>query len=1290
MNPPPAAQRCFLHFALFLCLSVIASAQVNVLTYHNDLSRTGQNLNETILTPANVIPSKFGQLFQYPVDGYIYAQPLYLSGITIPGQGVHNVVIACTEHNSVYAFDADSNTGTNAGVLWQVNLGPSAATPNNDFGNRYGAYHDINPEVGITGTPAIDLTNGVIYIDAFTHEGTSYYHRIHALSIYDGTEKLGGPLLVSATYPGTGVGSTANVHNFITNVCLQRPALTFVNGKLYIAYSGYADTNPYHGWVLGFNTSPTLSLATGNVWMTTPNSTTAQYGANAGEGGIWMGGDGLCVDPNNTSMLFFETGNGTYGNATGGTTSPTEFGDSVMRLSTTSGLAVSDWFTPYNQLNLQNGDTDLGSGGALLFPNGVGSTAHPHLMLAAGKQGSIYLIDRDTMTSDGLHYNSAGSPDKVVQVLSAIGAAFSTPAYFNGKFYYGAQGDVMKAFTISNGVMAGPTTKGTRSFSHPGATPSISANGTTNGIVWVTAMGTPAVLCAYDANTVATEIYASDAAGTRDQLPAGVKFTLPTVANGKVYVGTQTALAIFGLLPVASSPPAAPTALTALPASAIQINLTWTDNSTNELGFEIWRSTDGTTYTNINTSPAGSTSYSDASLAVNTTYYYKVRAINTAGNSAYTNVAGATTLNNQANAGLVARWNLDDGSGTVAADSIGGDNGVVSGETTWVGGVIGGALNFHGGGMATARVSIPDEAAIDFTASQSFTVTTWVNPANTAGKYSEVISKSWGTSPGYEIGIDPNSNWIFRGPTSDVTGTPVTTGWHHIAAVQNAAAGTRTLYVDGIATATGVAQAANGTGELVFAEADSVNERFSGIIDDVRIYNRALSAPEVQTLAQTTWSDSDIGAVGAAGSATIYNGLFTINGAGADIWGNADAFHFVYQQVSGDCQITARVASVQNTNAWAKVGVMIRESLAAGSTYADAFVTPGNGAGFQYRQTTGGTCGSITGATTTAPYWVRLVRTGNVITAYQSGNGTTWAQIGSETYTMGTNVYIGLCDTSHSDPTICTGTIDNVSVNTEGNLAFSNALYTVSEQGGTATVTVSRTGGTMDAVSVKYGTGTGGSAVAGTNYTTTSGTLTWSDGDGSSKSFSVPILDSHVAGPNLSINLALNTPGGGATLGTLSTATLTILEDSWDTWLYNNYGANANNASVAGPLATPDGDGISNLTKYAMAINPAVSAAGELPVISVVNGYAQIVFQRSIAVGDVTYVVEGTNTLGGTWAPLATYTPGGGWVANELGTKVSEGATLGIIPFQYVPVTVTDPTPIGGSASRFLRVKVTH
>ncbi len=285
---------CWPVLALAACLQLFqignARAAVNVLTWHNDNFLTGQNTNETVLTPANVNSNSFGMLFSYPVDGKIYGQPLYVTGLQIPGLGARNVLFVTTEHDSVYAFDADGG-----GTIWQASLGISAVTPNNDFGNRYGPYHDIDPEVGITSTPVIDLASGTIYVDAFTHEGSAYFHRLHALNITNGVEEPFSPVPVTASVPGNGVDNVGGVLTFNPMQELQRLALTLTGGKLYVGFSGYADTDPYHGWIIGFNATNLVQL-TNYAFNTTPNATVANFGGNAGEGGIWMSGSGLGVD----------------------------------------------------------------------------------------------------------------------------------------------------------------------------------------------------------------------------------------------------------------------------------------------------------------------------------------------------------------------------------------------------------------------------------------------------------------------------------------------------------------------------------------------------------------------------------------------------------------------------------------------------------------------------------------------------------------------------------------------------------------------------------------------------------------------------------------------------------------------------------------------------------------------------------------------------------------------------------------------------------------------------------
>jgi hypothetical protein len=524
-----------------LTMPCLGIAQVNVLTYHNNNSRAGANLNETILTPSNVTAATFGKIFSYNVDGYVYAQPLYVSGLAIPGQGTHNAVFVATEHNTIYCFDADSNVGTNGGLLWQMNLGPSAPCPVDGF-----RFEAITNEVGITSTPVIDPVSQTLYVDAFTSENGNYVHRIHALDITTGAERSFSPVVVDVSIPGIGVGSTNGVLTFQAIQELQRSALTLAGGVLYVTYAGYTDTtltDPYHGWIIGFDAA-NLQLLNDHIFNSTPNGTIAQFGAVAGQGGIWMGGGGIAVDSN--TNLYFSTGDGNFNAYFGGT----EYGDSVLKLSTTNGLSVADYFTSYNQNYYQVQDLDIGSGGVMLLPDQPGP--YPHLMTAGGKPQYAYLIDRDQMTSDNQHYNSGGSSDNIVQSLYIGGGSFSTPAYFDGCVFYIASHGVIRSYLVSNGTLIPdqPGSFGSRTFTFPGASPSISANGNSNGIAWAiqnTNFG-PATLVAWNATNLSSEIYNSAQSGLRDQPGNPVKFTVPTIANGRVYVGAQFSLSVYGLL----------------------------------------------------------------------------------------------------------------------------------------------------------------------------------------------------------------------------------------------------------------------------------------------------------------------------------------------------------------------------------------------------------------------------------------------------------------------------------------------------------------------------------------------------------------------------------------------------------------------------------------------------------------------------------------------------------------------------------------------------------------------
>ena len=535
--------------------TVYVTDNPGVFTHHNDNFRTGQNLNETALAPANVTPATFGKLFACAVDGEVYAQPLYVANFAIAG-GTHNVVFVATQNDSVYAFDADASPCVQ---YWQksfLGTGVTTVSPGDT-----GETGDINTIIGITGTPVIDPATGTLYVVAKTKEtvGTGcsddspcYFQRLHALDLATGNEKFNGPANISPaiTVPGSGdtgeatcPGATAGNVPFCPLRENQRPGLLLLNGKVYVAWASHGDVTPYHGWVIGYSASDLTQSPV--VFNTTPDG---------GLGGIWMSGTGPAADADGN--IYVITGNGTFDTAV----PRTNYGDSFIRLSPASGLSVADFFTPANQSDLNANDFDVGSGGAIVLPDSAGSAAHPHLLIGGDKQGVLYVIDRDNMTG----FNAGG--DQILQTVPItagpaciICGIFSTPAFWEGKLYVAAIGDVLKQYTVASGVLSAlPALQASDTFGFPGATPAISSNGATNGIVWAldtsnngtpngSGSSAPAILFAYDATNL-SKLYSSPASGAGAAGDA-VKFTVPTVANGKVYVGTQNELSVFGLLP---------------------------------------------------------------------------------------------------------------------------------------------------------------------------------------------------------------------------------------------------------------------------------------------------------------------------------------------------------------------------------------------------------------------------------------------------------------------------------------------------------------------------------------------------------------------------------------------------------------------------------------------------------------------------------------------------------------------------------------------------------------------
>lgn len=508
-------------------------SQVNVTTYHNDTLRSGQNLHETVLTSALVDVNTFGKLFSQPVDGQVYGEPLVVDNLQIIGKGTHTVVYVATENDSVYAFDGNSNTGNNASPLWQVRfINPAkgiTTIPSSDLG-----VISITPQIGITGTPVIDVNNETLYVVAATKENGAYYQRLHALDIRTGAEKFGGPVVISASVKGTGSNSVKGYVSFDPFRSNQRPALLLVNGVVYIAWAAFGlETEfPYHGWVIGYDEN---TLAQVGAFCVTPNGD---------QGGIWQDGDGLAADT--LGNIFFMVGNGTFDANKGGG----DYGMSYIRLLPTKGLTVEDYFTPYDAVKESSADLDLGSGGPLLFPYQNGAT-YPYLAVGAGKDGNLYLVNRDDMGG----FNSRGNSQIVQEIPGAFAghSVYSTPASWQGNLYYWATYDYLRIFQMSGGLITTtPIATSTYSLASPGATPVISSNGSADGIVW--ALDTsksiiigPTVLHALDAQT-AEELYNSTQNATRDQAGNAVRFDIPTVANGKVYVPTETELDVYGLL----------------------------------------------------------------------------------------------------------------------------------------------------------------------------------------------------------------------------------------------------------------------------------------------------------------------------------------------------------------------------------------------------------------------------------------------------------------------------------------------------------------------------------------------------------------------------------------------------------------------------------------------------------------------------------------------------------------------------------------------------------------------
>jgi hypothetical protein len=501
-------------------------AQVTTSQYDN--FRTGATLNEKILTPQNVNANQFGKLGAFKVDGAVYAQPLFVPSVEVPGKGTHDILYVATEHDSVYAFDANRPGDP---PLWQVSFLEKArgvTVPSEDDAQ----CPFIRPEVGITSTPVIDLKTGTLYVLVRTKIRHSvnpdeYFQHLHALAITTGVEKFGGPQLITASVPGNGSGTVNGRVAFDPLKENPRAALTLANGTVYLAWASSCDVDPYHGWVMAYDAQTLTQKAALNV------------NPNGREAGIWLSDTGPAVDAEGN--LYVPTGNGTFDAASGGP----DYGDSVLKLDGSS-LAIRDYFTPHDQDRISEADADVGSSGPLLLPDQPGP--HRHLLLQPTKDSTIYVIDRDNMGK--FHRDT----DALVEMIKMPGGGYGAMAYWNGHAYFAASDDYLREYTIRNGELVLHASSKNK-FENPGATPSISADGKKNAIIWAISTKTwngadtrPAVLYAFDAAKLGEPIYTSEQNSQRDRAALATRFVIPVVVSGRVYFSTRGEVEVYGLL----------------------------------------------------------------------------------------------------------------------------------------------------------------------------------------------------------------------------------------------------------------------------------------------------------------------------------------------------------------------------------------------------------------------------------------------------------------------------------------------------------------------------------------------------------------------------------------------------------------------------------------------------------------------------------------------------------------------------------------------------------------------
>ncbi|MBS1598159.1 MAG: discoidin domain-containing protein [Bacteroidetes bacterium] len=968
MLTTPLKQNSFLIFCLLLiCIYPIhVFCQTNVLTQHNDIKRTGWNNRETILNTTNVKPGSFGKIFTRAVDDQIYAQPLVLTNINMPGVGVKNIVIVATVNNSVYAFDADSASVNTP--YWQVSLTPAGTRPpkNTDMVSACGGnYKDFSGNMGIVGTPVIDSTTGTLYLvsrDLVTASST-FQQWLHAIDITTGAEKVNSPKLITATITAGGAGSIGGQLSFDPQRQNQRAGLLLLNDKIFIAWASHCDWGPYHGWVLGYDKTTLLQKY---IYNSTPE------GYN---GGIWMSGSGPAADENGN--LYLAVGNGSVG-LNGQPADITNRSESALKLTLPASgslMTVSSFFSPQNIAELEAGDLDFGVTQMMLIPNTT-------QVMTSCKDGKIYLLDRNNMGG----YNAASN--NVVQSIDlGVNAHLrSSLTYYKGsqnEFVYSwSENSLLKAFpynrttnkfdlnnTISSGTQ-GPT-------GNNGALLSVSSNGSidSTAILWTSYAANgdanqsvrPGILRAFKATDVgATELwnsslYASDNPGNY------AKFNCPTITNGKVYLGTfSNKLIVYGLTNSGTTDSCGIVNL-ALNKPAVASSL---ENNT----FPASLAFDG----NITT--RWSSQFADPQ-------------------SIYVDLGSRFDI-----CRVVLKWET----------ALGKDFSIqVSDDATnWTPLITitsnadaQNDLAVHGSGRyvrmyGTARGTPYGYSLYEFEVygKQSATNCGAVTGLTAANIYSNNATLQWNAGSAIRYNIQYK--------------TVSAASWNLITTDSNS------YHLDGLACGT----------DYLFQVQAVCNATDSGAYSSPSAFSTLSCDAQCGPL-PTRWTTQDVGDVGLAGSACYDNGVFELKGSGNDIWDTQDGFRFAYKTLLGDGEIIARVLSMDQTNVWNKCGIMFRESLTPGSKNVFLAQTSGNGVAFQNRLATDAYSNNFNISDgTVAPHWLKLTKQGSLYTAYHSGDGTNWTKFGDSVdagFGDGIPVYAGFALTSHDNTVLSDAKIDN-------------------------------------------------------------------------------------------------------------------------------------------------------------------------------------------------------------------------------------------------------------------------